>query len=135
MWPPPPPSIGVPPFKPKKMGEEVKTDLKKLKRMKKKLGDLNRKIRRSKKKHNCLIHKRNSLRKAIEDIKTGIKLTPPVREPEWNFRKRAFDGDYRSFGVNRRPKMDVDTFSIQIRGKIIELIAREIRDRNSAKFK
>ena len=39
---------------------------KKLKRMKKKLDELNRKIRHSRKKHNGLIHKRNSLRKAIE---------------------------------------------------------------------
>ena len=130
---PPPPPTRVPPCKPKKVGEELKTDLKKLKHIKKKLGDLNRKIRHSKKKRNGLIHKRNSLRKAIEDIKTGIKLTPPVREPEWKFRERACDGDYRSFRVNGRPKMDVETFFAQIRGKIIELIAREIRDRNSAK--
>ena len=49
--PPPPPPIGVPPFKPRKVGEELKTDLKNLKCMKKKLGDLNRKIRHSKKKY------------------------------------------------------------------------------------
>ena len=29
--------------------------------------------------------------------------------------------------------MDVETFFAQIRGKIIELIAREVRDRNPAK--
>ena len=103
--------------------------------MKKKLGDLNRKISHSKKKRDGLIHKRNSLRKAIEDIKTGIKPTPPAREPEWKFRERAFDGDYRSFRVNGRPKMDVETFFTQIRGKIVELIARGIRDRIQRKFK
>ena len=39
---------------------------KKLKRMKKKLNELNRKIRHSKKKNDGLIHKRNALRKAVE---------------------------------------------------------------------
>ena len=98
--------------------------------MKKKLADLNRKIRHSKKKRDGLIGKRNSLRKAIEDIKTGIK-PPQVKEPEWKFRERAFNGGYRSFRVNGRPKMDAETFFSQIRGKIIELIAREVREKFS----
>ena len=130
--PPPPPPIGVAPFAPKKVGEELKTDLKKLKRMKRKLADLNRKIRHSKKKRDGLIHKRNSLRKGIEDIKVGIN-PPKVKELEWKFREGAFNGDYRSFRANGRPKMDAETFFAQIRGKIIEMIGREIGDRNSAK--
>ena len=84
------------------MGEELKTDLKKLNRTKKKLADLNRKIRHSKKKRDGLIHKRNSLRKVIEDIKAGIN-PPKVKEPGWKFKERAFDGDYRSYRVDKRP--------------------------------
>ena len=38
-------------------------DPKKLNRMKKKLDELNRKIRHARKKHDGLIHKRNSLRR------------------------------------------------------------------------
>ena len=44
--------------------------------MKKKLDELNRKIRHSRKKHDGMIHKRNSLRKAIETLKRGIKPEP-----------------------------------------------------------
>ena len=43
--------------------------------MKKKLGKLNRKIRHSKKKHNGLIYKRNSLKKAIENFKIFVSGT------------------------------------------------------------
>ena len=106
-------------------------DPKKLKRMKKKLDELNRKIRHSRKKHDGLIHKRNSLRKAMEGLKRGTKpevLGPwtaePVPEPEWTFKEReqAFGGAYRSYRVNGRSKMDVDTFFSRIRGDLIELI-------------
>ena len=87
-------------------------DPKKLKRMKKKLDELNRKIRHSRKKHDGMIHKRNALRKAIEVLKHGTKpevLGPrtvePVPEPKWNLKEceQAFGGAYRSY-------MDVDTF-------------------------
>ena len=93
-------------------------DPKKLKRLKKKLDELNRKIR-----HNRLIHKRNSRKKAIEGLKRGTK-PEPVTEPEWTFMKReqAFNGAYRSYKVNGRPRMDVETFFNHIRGDIIELI-------------
>ena len=81
--------------------------------MKKKLDELSRKIRHSRKKHDGLIHKHNSLRKAIDGLKHGTKpqASPePEPEPEWNFKEKAFDGDYRSFRVNGRPKMDIETF-------------------------
>ena len=42
---------------------------KRVKHMKKKLDELNRKIRHSKNKNNGLIHKRNSLRRSIEELK------------------------------------------------------------------
>ena len=65
--------------------------------MKKKLDKLNRKIWHSRKKHDGMVHKRNALRKAIEEIKRGTK-PPPMTEPEWNFteREQAFGGAYRS---------------------------------------
>ena len=119
---------------------ELPPDLKKVKRMK--LDQLNRKIRHSKKKNNGLIHKRNSLRKVIEglkgltsgDLKRGTK-PEPMPEPEWNFKEheRAFRGAYRSYRVNGRPKMDVDTFFSRIREKLIELIKRELTVLNSAR--
>ena len=56
--------------------EQPSPDPKKLKRMKKKLDELNRKIRHSRKKHDGMIHKRNSLRKAIEGLKDGTKPEP-----------------------------------------------------------
>ena len=97
-------------------------DPKKLKRMRKKLDELNWKIRHSRKKHDGMIHKRNSLRKAIEALKHGTK--PPVTESEWNFKEheQAFKVAYRSYRVNGRPKMDVDTFFSQIREGLIDLI-------------
>ena len=52
--------------------------------MNKKLGELNRKIRHSKKKNDGLIHKRNSLRRAIEELKWGNTKQPTI-EPEQGF--------------------------------------------------
>ena len=91
--------------------------------MKKKLDELNRKIRHSRKKHDGMIYKRNALRKAIEGLKCGTK-PEPMPEPEWNFKEReqAFNRAYRSYRVNGRPKMDVDTFFSQIREGLINLI-------------
>ena len=54
---------------PMEQRESPPTNPKQLKCMKKKLGELNRKIRHSKKKNDGLIHKRNSLRRAIEELK------------------------------------------------------------------
>ena len=92
---------------------------KKLDELNRKIRHSNRKIRHSKKRHNILIHKRNSLRKAIEDLKHDTKP-----EPEWNFKEceQAFGGAYRSYRVNGRPKMDVDTFFSRMREGLIELI-------------
>ena len=53
--------------------ESPLTNPKQLKRMKKKLGELNRKIRHSRKKNDGLIHKQNSLRRAIEELKQGTR--------------------------------------------------------------
>ena len=101
--------------------------------MKKKVDELNRKIRHSGKKHDGLIHKQNSLRKVIECLKHDTK-PEPVPEPEWTFKEKAFGGHYRSYTVNGRPKMDIETFFSQMRGKLIELIERELKTRNSVKI-
>ena len=53
--------------------ESLPTNPKQLKCMKKKLGELNRKIRHSKKKNDGLIHKRNLLRKAIKELKQDTR--------------------------------------------------------------
>ena len=99
-------------------------DPKKLKRMKKKLDELNRKIRHSRKKHDGMIHKRNSLRKAIETLKRGTKSEPlpplsgaQAPEPEFIFKEleQAFGRAYRSYRVKGEPKMDYDAFFIRVR--------------------
>ena len=106
--------------------------------MKKKLDELNSKIRHSRKKHDGMIHKRNALRKAIADIKntpTPTTSTQPTIEPEWNFKEheRAFGGAHRSYRVNGRPRMDYSTFFGRIRGGLIDFIKRELTNLNSAR--
>ena len=105
--------------------------------MKKKLDELNRKIRHSKKRNDGLIHKRNSLRRAIEGLKgpaSGDLKRGTKPEPDWTFteHEQAFSGAYRSYRVNGRPRMDVETFNC-IRGELISLITRELTDLNSAR--
>ena len=65
-------------------------------------------------------------KETIEALKYGTK-PEPLPEPEWNFKEKGFNGDYRSYRVNGRPKMDTETFFSQIRGKLIELIKRELK--------
>ena len=59
----------------------------------------------------------------------------PTIEPEQGFieRERAFRRAYRSYRVNGRPRMDVDTFFSHIRGELISLITRELTDLNSVR--
>ena len=96
-----------------------------------KLDELNRKIRHSKNKNNGLIHKQNSLRRAIEELKQGTRQ--PTIECRQGFveRERAFGGAYRSYRIDGRSRMDVDTFFSHIRGDLISLIDRELTDLNS----
>ena len=114
--------------------EQPPPDPKELKHMKKRLDELNRKIRHSRKKHDGLIHKQNSLRKVIEGLKHGTK-PEPVPKPEWNFKEheQVFRGAYRSYRVNGRPKMDVDTFFSRMREGLIELLKQELTVLNSAR--
>ena len=62
---------------------------------------------------------------------------PAIREPK-PFKpielEQAFGGSYRSYRVNGRPKMDVDTFFNRIRKDLIELIKRELKTRTSARI-
>ena len=48
--------------------------------------------------------------------------------------EQAFDGAYRSYRINGRPRMDVDTFFNRIRVELIRLIPRELTDLNSARI-
>ena len=114
--------------------EERPTDPKKLKRMKKKLDELNRKIRHSRKKHDGLIQKQNSLRRSIEELKQGNAKQPTIECAQGFVEcERAFGRAYRSYRVNGRPRMDVDTFFSRIRGDLISSIPRELTDVNLAR--
>ena len=48
--------------------------------------------------------------------------------------EQAFGGAYRSYRVNGRPKIDVDTFFNRITKELIELIKRELKTRTSARI-
>ena len=48
--------------------------------------------------------------------------------------EQAFSGAYRSYRINGRPKIDVDTFFNRIRKGLIELIKRELKTRTSARI-
>ena len=47
---------------------------------------------------------------------------PASREPEPIELEQAFSGAYRSYRINGRPRMDVETFFHRIRGDLIDLI-------------
>ena len=48
--------------------------------------------------------------------------------------EQAFGGVYRSYRINGKPKMDVDTFFNRIRKGLIELIRRDLKTRTSARI-
>ena len=49
--------------------------------------------------------------------------------------EQAFGGSYRSYRVNGRPKIDVDTFFSRIRKGLIELIKQELKTELQLEFK
>ena len=55
---------------------------------------------------------------------TRIKEPKPFKPIEL---EQAFGGAYRSYRINGKPKMDVDTFFNRIRKELIELIKRELK--------
>ena len=48
--------------------------------------------------------------------------------------EQAFGGAYRSYRINGRPKIDVDTFFNRTEKRLIELIERELKTRTSARI-
>ena len=62
---------------------------------------------------------------------TRIKEPKPFKQIEL---EQAFRGAYRSYRVNGKPKMDVDTFFNRIMKELIELIKRELKTRTSARI-
>ena len=93
------------------------------KRMEKKIAEINKKIRRAKKKKNkeALIAKR-------EALKAELNWNPEVRLIEG-----AFNGAYRSYRIDGRSRMDVETFFDRIGRALIDLIRRELNSLNSAR--
>ena len=101
-----------------------------------KLGKLNKKIRHSKRKHNNLISKRNLIKKKIEELK-GPCEPKESHEPEESFNpielEQAYNRAYRSYRINGRSRMGIDTFFDWIRENLIDLMNRELTDLGSAK--
>ena len=62
---------------------------------------------------------------------TRIKEPKPFKPIEL---EQAFGGAYRSYRINGKPKMDVDTFFNRIGKELIELIKRELKTRTSARI-
>ena len=62
---------------------------------------------------------------------TRIKESKPFKPVEL---EQAFRGAYRSYRINGKPKMDVDTFFSRIRKELIELLKRELKTRTSARI-
>ena len=62
---------------------------------------------------------------------TRIKEPKPFKPIEL---EQAFGGAYRSYRINGRPKIDVDTFFNRIGKRLIELIERELKTQTSARI-
>ena len=62
---------------------------------------------------------------------TRIKEPKPFKPIEL---EQAFGGAYRSYRINGKPKMDVDTFFNRIRKELIELIKRELKTQTLARI-
>ena len=89
-----------------------------------KVSKLNKKIRHSKKKHNNLISKRNSIKKKIKELKGSCELEESF-SPEEFFNpvelEQAFSRAYKNYRINGRSRIDVDTFLDRIRQNLINL--------------
>ena len=101
--------------------------------MKQDLAELNKKIRRSKKKHDNMIRRKNNLKKAIDAMVRSKptpqpKPTPPPRQPEFRELEQAFGREDRSYRTMGRPRIDPDTFFTSIRKQLIQLISRELKE-------
>ena len=97
-----------------------------------KIAELNNKIRRVKNKKNkeCLIAKR-------EALKTETLRAHSVEsnwDPEFRLIDGAFNGAYRRYRIDGRPRMNVETFFDRIGQALINLIRRELNSLNSARL-
>ena len=90
------------------------------KHIEKKIVELNKKIRRAKKKKNreALITKR-------EALKVELNWNPEVRLTDG-----AFSGAYSRYRIDGTPMMDPETFFNRIRRSLIDLIRKETRGRS-----
>ena len=95
------------------------------KRTEKKIAEINKKIRRAKKKKSkeAFIAKR-------EALKAELNWNPEVRLIEV-----AFNGAYRSYRIDGRSRMDVGTLFDRIGWALIDLIRQELNRLNSARVK
>ena len=64
---------------------------------------------------------------------TKRKVGGPRKPEPFNPIEQAFEGAYRSYRIDGRPRMDVDTFFSRIRSELIGLISRELTTLNSAR--
>ena len=72
--------------------------------------------------------------KKIEEARRALQVELHELEPFNPIElEQAFNGTYRSYRVNGRHRMDVETFFSRIRGELISLITRELTDLNSAR--
>ena len=76
----------------------------------------------------------------LEDRRAERTMTEELKEPqepEESFNpiehEQAFGSAYRSYRIDGRSRMDVDTFFSHIRGELISLINQELTDLNSAR--
>ena len=74
-----------------------------------------------------MISKRNSIKKKIKELK-GPREPEPEAEESFNpiELEQAFSRAYRSYRINGRSRMDVDTFFDWIRQNLIDLMNREL---------
>ena len=77
--------------------------------------------------YNNLISKRNSIKKKIKELKGSHESFNPIEL------EQAFNRAYRSYRINGRSRMDIDTFFDQIRQNLIDLMNRELTDLCSAR--
>ena len=72
-----------------------------------------------------MISKQNSIKKKIEELKGPRERNEEVLSLEECFNlvelKQAFDRGYRSYGINGRSGMDVETFFDRIRQNLMIL--------------
>ena len=84
-----------------------------------------------------MVSKRNSIKKKIEKLKCP-REPKELHEPKESFNPvdldEASDRAYRSYRINGRSRMDIDTFFDQIRQNLIDLISSKLTDLGLARI-